>query len=77
MARKHYNQTVGFAERLSNTIADNGISKKKLGELIGCDRRIVYQWCLGDTMPNSLLLAKMCKVLNVSADYLLFGERGK
>lgn len=76
MAKKHYNQTVGFADRLNQAISDMGISKKKLGELIGCDRRNVYEWCWGDTMPNALLLARMCKVLNVSADYLLFGERG-
>lgn len=74
MAMKHYNQTVGFADRLNRAISDKGISKKKLGALIGCDRRTVYEWCWGDTMPNALLLARMCKVLNVSADYLLFGE---
>lgn len=77
MAKRHYNQTVGFADRLNQAISEKGISKKKIGELIGCDRRSVYEWCWGDTMPNSLSLARMCKVLNVSADYLLFGERGQ
>lgn len=75
--KKHYNQTVGFADRLQQAIYDKEISKKKLAELIGCDRRSVYEWCWGNTMPNSLLLARMCKVLNVSVDYLLFGERGQ
>lgn len=77
MSKKHYNQTIGFADRLEQTLYDKDMSKKRLGELVGVGRSTVYSWCWGDVMPNSLVLARICTVLNVSADYLLFGERGQ
>ena len=76
MAKKHYNQTVGFADRLNKAISDIGMSQKQLAEKIGMERKAVSMWANGYSMPNSLILARICKVLNVSADYLLFGERG-
>ena len=74
MAKKHCNQTIGFAERLEQLLYDKNLSKKELGELIGVERKTVYSWLWGDTMPNSLYLARICKVLKISAEYLLFGE---
>lgn len=76
MAKKHYNQTVGFADRLSKSMKTKNINNTKLAEMIGMERKTVSMWVNGYSMPNSLILARMCKVLNVSADYLLFGERG-
>ena len=76
MAKKHYNQTVGFADRLSKSMKTKNINYTKLAEMIGMERKTVSMWVNGYSMPNSLILARMCKVLNVSADYLLFGERG-
>ena len=76
MAMKHYNQTVGFADRLNEAISDIGMPQKQLAENIGMERKAVSMWVNGYSMPNSLILARICKVLNVSADYLLFGKRG-
>ena len=76
MAKKHYNQTVGFADRLSKSMKTKNINNTKLAEMIGMERKAVSMWVNGYSMPNSLILARMCKVLNVSADYLLFGEKG-
>ena len=73
---KHYNQTVGFADRLNEAISDIGMPQKQLAENIGMERKAVSMWVNGYSMPNSLILARICKVLNVSADYLLFGKRG-
>lgn len=75
MANKHYNQTIGFADRLNQAMYDNDMNAVQLAKLVGVDRRTVYMWQLGDTMPNALILARMCKVLCVSADYLLFGNK--
>lgn len=77
MAKKHYNQTVGFADRLSKSMKTKNINNTKLAEMIGMERKAVSMWVNGYSMPNSLILARMCKVLNVSADYLLFGKRGE
>lgn len=76
MAKKHYNQTVGFADRLNEAISDIGMPQKQLAEKTGMERKAVSMWVNGYSMPNSLILARIYKVLNVSADYLLFGEKG-
>lgn len=76
MAKKHYNQTVGFADRLNKAISDIGMSQKQLAEKIGMERKTASMWVNGYSMPNSLILARICNVLSVSADYLLFGEKG-
>ena len=76
MAKKHYNQTIGFADRLNQAMYDKDINATQLGRLVGMERKTVYSWQWGDSMPNSLILARICKVLGVSADYLLFGSGG-
>lgn len=75
MGQKHYNQTVGFADRLNQILYDRNMNAVELGGAVGVERKTVYSWTGGYTMPNSLILARMCKVLRVSADYLLFGEK--
>lgn len=74
MAKKHYNQTIGFADRLNESMLDKKINNTQLAEKIGMERKSVSMWVNGYSMPNALILARMCKVLKVSADYLLFGE---
>ena len=76
MAKRHYNQTIGFADRLNQAMYDKDINATQLGRLVGMERKSVYTWQWGYTMPNSLILARICKVLGVSADYLLFGSEG-
>lgn len=73
--KKHYNQTVGFADRLVKAMYDNKVNNKQLAERIGMERKAVSMWVNCYSIPNSLILARICKVLNVSADYLLFGEK--
>lgn len=77
MAKKHYNQTIGFADRLNQAMNNRGLNAVQLGELIDMERKTIYTWQWGYTMPNALILARICKVLDVSADYLLFGSGGQ
>lgn len=74
--KKHYNQTIGFADRLNQAMYDRDVNATQLAKLVGMERKTVYSWQWGDSMPNSLILARICKVLGVSADYLLFGSGG-
>lgn len=74
--KKHYNQTIGFADRLNQAMYDRDMNASQLAKLVGMERKTVYSWQWGDSMPNSLILARICKVLGVSADYLLFGSGG-
>lgn len=77
MAKKHYNQTIGFADRLNQAMYDGDMNASQLAKLVGMERKTVYTWQWGYSMPNSLILARICKALGVSADYLLFGSGGK
>lgn len=76
MAKRHYNQTVGFADRLNESMLAKKINNTQLAEKIGMERKSVSMWVNGYSMPNALILARICKILSVSSDYLLFGERG-
>lgn len=53
-----------------------GLKAKKGGVLDGdIGRAAVFGWINGAGFPNVIQLAEICKRLNISADYLLFGTR--
>lgn len=64
----------GFASRFNKALENKGITKKQLAHEIGCGRKAPFTWAAGDNLPNSLYLARMCKTLGVSADWMLFGK---
>lgn len=52
-----------------------GLKAKKGGVLDGdVGRAAVHGWISGVGFPNVIQLAEICKRLDISADYLLFGE---
>lgn len=60
----------GLWERINDEIQKQNKTKTGIAEKCGVERKILN----GDfniSLPN---LAKLCKELNVSADYLLFGK---
>lgn len=53
-----------------------GMKAKKGGILDGdIGRAAVFGWINGAGFPNVIQLAELCKRLDISADYLLFGSR--
>ena len=50
------------------------MSAPQLAERIFCERKSIYAYCYGYTAPDAVRLARICKVLHVSADWLLFGK---
>lgn len=64
----------GFWDRLEETIYSKNRTKKDVARQCGFDRKILNK------RKNSYIIlpyfARLCSALNVSADYLLFGERG-
>lgn len=60
-----------FADRLKESIQDRGITQRMLATLTGTTEVSVSRWANGSRLPNTDALYKMCKVLDVSADYLL------
>ncbi len=60
-----------FKQRLKAEIKQSGLTKKALAESIGVSPEIITQYCNTDKMPKVETLYKICKTLDVSADYLL------
>lgn len=63
-----------FVERLHNEIYRSGKTLEALAGEVGVARKTLRDYSNGVCMPNSLTLMRLCKALNVSADYLLFGK---
>ena len=60
----------GLWERINDEIYIQGKTKKDIAERCGFERKVLS----GDNNLSIPILALLCKELNVSADYLLFGE---
>ena len=60
----------GLWERINAEIQKQNRTKKDVAEQCGFDRKTLYGYH-NLSLPN---LAKLCKELNVSADYILFGS---
>ena len=60
-----------FTTRLKKSINERGLSQRMLATLIGTTEQSVSRWVRGNRTPDVDALYKMCKALDVSADYLL------
>ena len=60
-----------FAVRLKEQRKQTGYTQKQLAEKIGTTDDSVYSWEKGRSQPSIELLCELCKVLDVSADYLI------
>ena len=60
-----------FAIRLNDFIKETGLSKRKFAERAGISAMSVSDWTTGKILPNAESIFLICKVFNVSADYLL------
>lgn len=72
MARQSYLFVEGFWERLDDEIYKQNRTKKDVAKQCGFDRKVLIR-----TDHNNIYLpyfARLCSVLHVSADYLLFGK---
>ncbi len=64
----------GFTDRLLLAIGKKDIYITELARLIGMHRSTIYSWMTGVSSPDAASLAAICRVLDVSADWLIFGE---
>ena len=64
----------GFQERLKKAVYDSGLSLSEIERRSGVSHSSVSAYMSKDYSPTAFSLAKLCLVLNVSADYLLFGK---
>jgi len=62
---------MNFSNRLKEFRLASGLSQKELGNLIGSTYSAICYWENGINEPKISYLIALCKVFNVSADYLL------
>lgn len=60
-----------FRERLNEALIENNLSQNALAQKIFMSQSVVNNYCTGKREPSLDVLMAICKVLNVSADYLL------
>ena len=59
-------------ERLRQARKDAGFSsEQKFAEFLGIERSRYHSWEIGNAAPSTEYLAKLCRALNVTADYLI------
>ena len=64
-------EAMDFGGRLAISRQRARMSQEQVAVCIGTDRQIVSRLECGERMPHSATLTRLCKALNVSADYLL------
>lgn len=65
----------GFSKRLSDTILSSGMSITEIAKRADVARSLIYHYAYDGVVPSSASLARLCLVLHVSSDFLLFGKR--
>lgn len=57
--------------RLVEAIEMSDLTGKEIGRRIGRRQQTVSKYVTGEAMPSLPVFAELCKVLDVSADYIL------
>lgn len=60
-----------ICERIRETRERNGLTQAALAKRLGVTRSAVNSWEIGVSAPSVQYLIELCKLFNVSADYLL------
>lgn len=60
-----------FKKRLKEEIKLSGMTTKELGEKVGVSNEMITQYYTTDKLPSLATFEKLCRALDVSADYLL------
>lgn len=74
MNRKQY-PPPGFTERLRDAILSSGMMITEIAEQTKLSRPLIYSYAYDGVVPSTTSLYKLCLVLHISADYLLFGGK--
>ncbi len=60
-----------FCERLVIELKGCGMTQKQLAEKLNVDESNITKWKKGEYSPSLEMFYELCKVLDVSSDYLL------
>lgn len=63
------NDVIG--KRIKELRTEAGLTQKMFGERLSVSQDTVSLWETGRSLPTTELVIEICKMLNISADYLL------
>jgi len=64
---------VTFSEKLQSLRREHGLSQEDLAERLGVSRQAVSKWELGQSYPETDKIVEICRMFEVTTDYLLIG----
>ena len=59
--------------RIAALRRERGLSQEQLGEKLGVSRQAISKWESGQTNPDVVYVAELCRLFGVSSDWLLLG----
>jgi len=65
-----------LGERIIRARKEMGLDQAQLAKLVGSSKNALGRWERGQSMPGAKFVLALCSVLHVSADWLIFGQRG-
>ena len=65
----------GLNIRLRQVFSESGLTCQEIARRCGVSPKCIYKYWYNQSSPSVQNLARICSVLNVSADYLLFGKK--
>ena len=63
-----------IGERIRQLRSEKGMSQEQLAEALHISRQAISKWETGESIPDTERVMLLCRVLDISADYLLFGK---
>jgi len=66
-----------IGERIRQLRSEKGMSQEQLAEALHISRQAVSKWETGESVPDTDRVMLLCHVLDISADYLLFGKENE
>ena len=71
MGDTFFMELVKIQERIRESIRHSGLQQKAVAAMIGVSPQTVSKYMQKDIFPALDTLAKLCKALEISADYIL------
>ena len=60
-----------IGERIKELRLENKINQQELAANCNVKQSCVSKWERGETLPDALMIIKLCSIFKISADYLL------
>lgn len=72
-SKQDYNKPmrIPISEKIKELRIERGYTQTDLAKLVGVKQSCVSKWERGATLPDSDMIVSLCKLFQISSDYLL------